>query len=97
MSHKSTFRWIFNSQVKEFSDLEKDKESFSYQKEHGQCGQMVSKLHTMMELEVFKLMACIHLLLFNANKKLSLLDYFSEIQMLNHLSLHITTTTSQAH
>jgi hypothetical protein len=77
--------------------LEKDKESFNYQKEHGQCGQTVSKLHTMMELEVFKLMACIHLLLFNANKKLSLLDYFSEIQMLNHLSLHITTTTSQAH
>jgi len=96
MSHKSSYKWIFNSQVKEFSDLGKDKESFSYLKEHGQCGQMVSKLLTMMELEVFKLMVCIHLLLSNANKKLSLLDYFSEILTLNHQFLHIMMTMLQA-
>ena len=83
-SHKSIFRWIFSCQVREFLVLVKDKESFSYRKEHGQCGQTVSKLHMMMELEVFKLMVCIPLLLFNANKKLSLLVSFSEILMHSH-------------
>ena len=83
-SHKSIFRWIFSSQVREFLDLVKDKESFSYRKEHGQCGQTVSKLHMMMEQEVFKLTACILLLLFNANKKLSLLVSFLEILMHSH-------------
>ena len=83
-SHKSIFRWIFSCLVRECLDLVKDKESFNYQKEHGQCGQTVSKLHMMMELEVFKLMVCIPLLLFNANKKLSLLVSFSEILMHSH-------------
>ena len=84
MSHKSIFRWIFSCQVREFLDLEKDKESFSYRKEHGQCGQTVSKLHMMMEQEVFKLMVCILLHLFNANKKLSFLVSFLEILMHSH-------------
>ena len=83
-SHKSIFKWIFSCQVREFLDLVKGKESFSYRKEHGQCGQTVSKLHMMMEQEVFKLMVCIRLLLFNANKKLSLLVSFSEILMHSH-------------
>jgi len=94
MLHKSIFRWIFSCQAKEFSDLGKDKESFNYRKEHGQCGQTDNKLHMMMELEVFKLMVYILLLLFNANKKVSLLESFSEIQMPNHQFSHITTIMS---
>jgi hypothetical protein len=84
-SHKSIFRWIFSCQVRGFLDLVKGKESFNYQKEHGQCGQTVSKIHMTMEQEVFKLMVCILLLLFNANKKLSLLVSFLEILMHSHL------------
>ena len=83
MSLKNIYKWIFNCQVKEFSDLEREKENFNYQREHGQCGQMDSKLHMMMELGVFKLMVYIHLLLFNARKKVNLLESFSEIQMPN--------------
>ena len=78
-------------------DLEKDKESFNYKREHGQCGQMVSKLHMMMVQEVFKLMACIRSLLFSANKKLSLSVSFLEIQMHSHRFLLITMTMLQAH
>ena len=83
-SHKSIFKWIFSCLVKEFLDLVKEKENLNYQKEHGQCGQTVSKLHMMMEQGVFKLMECILLHLFNANKKLSLLESFLEILMLSH-------------
>ena len=96
MLHKSIFRWIFSCQVRECLDLVKDKESFNYQKEHGQCGQTVSKLHMTMEQEVFKLMVYIRLLLFNANQNLSSLVYFSEIQMPNHQFSHIIMIMSQA-
>jgi hypothetical protein len=95
MLHKNIFRWIFSCQAKEFSDLGKDKESFNYRKEHGQCGQTDNKLHMMMEPEVYKLMEYIHLLLFNANQNLSSLVYFSEIQMPNHQFSHIIMIMSQ--